>query len=120
MAQNYPAARLELAYAYRERGRFADGVEQLERIERMAPGFPPAQGLLGLYFLEAGDTSRSLAYFREGERRRPSSDLFYYYGTCLGAMGRTDEAVAKLLEAERLSPEDAEPYAAAIALLRKA
>jgi Flp pilus assembly protein TadD len=86
----------------------------------MAPGFPPADGLLGLYALDAGDTARCLAYFQERERRRPSSDLFYYYGICLGALGRTDEAVAKLLEAARLDPDDSEPYRVGIALLRKA
>jgi hypothetical protein len=92
MAQNYPAARLELAYALRRQGRIAEGIAELERVDRMAPDFPPADGLLGLYYLDAGDSVRCLAYFRDRERRRPSAELFYYYGMCLEAMGRKEEA----------------------------
>jgi len=120
MARNYPAARLELAYALHRAGRVAEGIAQLERIERMDPGFTGADGLLGLYYLDAGDSSRSLAYFRERERREPSADLFYYYGICLGALGRTDEAVAKLERAGELDPADAEPWQAAARILDRA
>jgi tetratricopeptide (TPR) repeat protein len=120
MARNYPAARLELAYALHRQGRIAEGIDQLERIERMDPGFTGADGLLGLYYMDAGDTARSLAYFQDRERREPSSDLFYYYGVCLGALGRTDEAVAKLERAGTLDPADSEPWRTAAGLLEKA
>jgi len=106
MTQNYAAARMELAYDDRRRGDLAGGGAELERVERMYPGFPPAQGLLGLFYLEMGDTARCLAYFRRGERGPATADFFYYDGYCLGRMGRIDEAVEKLSIADRMDPGD--------------
>src|SRR5262249_45620232 len=77
-----------------------------QRVDRMYPGFPAAQGLLGLFYLEEGDTARSRAYFQEGERGPVMADFFYYDGYCLGRMGRIDEAVGKLAIADRREPGD--------------
>jgi hypothetical protein len=117
MTQNYAAARLELAYDDRRRGNLADGVRELQLVDRMYPGFPAAQGLLGLFYLEEGDTARSRAYFQEGERGPVSADFFYYDGYCLGRMGRIDEAVEKLLIAARMDPGDVQALETARDLL---
>src|SRR5262249_16946338 len=106
MTQNYAAARMELAYDDRRRGDLASGVRELLRVNRMYPNFPPAQGLLGLFYLEEGDTARCLAYFREEGRGSVTADFFYYDGYCLGRMGRIDDAVVKLLMAARMDPGD--------------
>jgi hypothetical protein len=106
MTQNYAAARLELAYDDRRRGELGAGIRELQRVDRMYPGFPAAQGLLGLFYLEEGDTARSRAFFQEGERGPVTADFFYYDGYCLGRMGRIDEAVAKLSIADRMDPGD--------------
>jgi hypothetical protein len=110
MTQNYAGARLELAYDDRRRGDLARGVQDLLVLDRMYPDFPAAQGLLGLFYLEEGDTAGCLAYFREREQAREpgrvSADFFYYDGYCLGRMGRIDEAVDKLSLAARMDPGD--------------
>ena len=120
MTQNYAAARMELAYDDRRRGDLAGGARELERVDRMYPGFPPAQGLLGLFYLEEGDTARCLDYFREGERGPATADFFYYDGYCLGRMGRIDEAVEKLAIADRLDPGDPQALETARELLQRA
>jgi tetratricopeptide (TPR) repeat protein len=120
MTQNYAAARMELAYDDRRRGDLTGGVEELRKVERMYPGFPPAQGLLGLFYLEQGDTAQCLAYFRAGEPGRATADFFYYDGYCLGRMGRIDEAVEKLLIADRMDPGDPQALETALDLLQRA
>ncbi|HKA24767.1 MAG TPA: DUF2723 domain-containing protein [Candidatus Eisenbacteria bacterium] len=106
MTQNYAAARMELAYDERRLGHLPSAIDDLLAVDRMYPDFPPAQGLLGLFYLEEGDTARCLAYFREREQGRATADLFYYDGYCLGRLGRIDEAVAKLSIADRMDPGD--------------
>jgi Protein O-mannosyl-transferase TMEM260-like len=120
MTQNYAAARMELAWDDRRRGDLARGIDDLQRVDRMYPDFPPAQGLLGLFYFEAGDTAASRAYFRERERGPVTADLFYYDGYCLGRMGRIDEAVGKLAIAARMDPGDVQALETARDLLRGA
>ncbi len=119
MTQNYAAARMELAWDDRRRGKLAQGVEELRRVDRIYPAFPPAQGLLGLFYLEEGDTAASRAYFRERERGPVTADLFYYDGYCLGRMGRIDEGVEKLLVAARMDQGDVQALETARDLLIK-
>jgi tetratricopeptide (TPR) repeat protein len=117
MSQNYGAAHLQLAYEYRRRGEYDKAIAELQRILRMFPDYPVA-GLLGLFYLDSGDSTRAIAHFREQMQRRPNdTDLIYYYGVALGFLGQTDSAVAMLLRAGESDPNEVQAYKAAYGLL---
>jgi tetratricopeptide (TPR) repeat protein len=117
LTQNYASAHMQLAYAYRRAGQHAAAVAEVERVARMFPEFPQVEGVLGVFYFDAGDTARALAYFRERERLRPTSDVLYYYGVTLNFLGQTDSAVAKFLRAGDLDPTEVQAYKAAYMLL---
>jgi tetratricopeptide (TPR) repeat protein len=117
LTQNYASAHMQLAYAYRREGRHPQAVAEVERVLRMFPEFPQVEGVLGVFYLDAGDTARALAYFRDRERTRPTSDLLYYYGVTLNYAGQVDSAVAKFLRAGELDPQEVQAYKAAYMLL---
>ena len=117
LTQNYASAHMQLAYAYRRAGRLRDAVGEVERVGRMFPDFPQVEGVLGYFYYDAGDTAKALDYFRERERRRPTSDLLYYHGLMLSDLGQTDSAVVKLLHAGELDPTEVQAYKVAYMLL---
>jgi tetratricopeptide (TPR) repeat protein len=92
-------------------------IAELQRVMRMFPDFPQVEAILGVFYMDAGDTARAFEYFREKERTHPTSDLYYYEGITLGTMGRIDEAVAKLLKAGEIDPDETQAYKAAYMLL---
>jgi len=120
LSQNYAAAHQMLAYEYRRQKRFDDAVSELQFVERMYPEGSPVEGVIGLFYLDAGDTARALAYYEERVRTHPSSDIYYYYGVCLGFLGRVDDAVKQLLKAGEVDPTEVQAYKAAYALLHNA
>jgi tetratricopeptide (TPR) repeat protein len=120
LSQNYAAAHQQLAYEYRRQKRFPEAIAELEHVNRMFPDFSPVEGVMGLFILDSGDTAKALQYFEDRAKTHPSSDLYYYWGVALGFLGRTNDAVQKLLKAGDLDPEEVQAYKAAYALLMQA
>jgi len=117
LSQNYAAAHQMLAYEYRRQKKFEQAIGELEFVERMYPEGSPVEGVIGLFYLDAGDTAKALAYFEEKARTKPSSDIYYYYGVCLGFLGRVDDAVKQLMKAGEVDPTEVQAYKAAYTLL---
>jgi tetratricopeptide (TPR) repeat protein len=120
LSQNYAAAHQQLAYEYRRQGRFDEAIQELQFVGRMYPEGSPVEGVVGLFYLDAGDTTKALAYYADKVRTNPSSDIYYYYGVCLGFLGRIDDAVKQLLKAGEVDPTEVQAYKAAYALLHNA
>jgi hypothetical protein len=117
MVQNYGQAHLNLAYEYRRRGDYPHAVGELERILRMFPSFPQVNGLLGLFYLDSGDTAKAMAHFRDKLAKAADTDLYYYYGVALGFVGEIDSAVKYLTIAGESDPNEVQAWKAAYGLL---
>ncbi|MBN1947630.1 MAG: tetratricopeptide repeat protein [Bradymonadales bacterium] len=55
--------------------------------------------------LHTGRAAEALEHLEQVGRSSDRAVVRYEYGTCLGVLGRTQEAIAALLEAEKLAPE---------------
>jgi len=65
LVQNYAAAFTQLAFLrYRERD-YEAAIKNLEAAEQISPGLKPVVMWLGWYYLENGDTTRALQYYRD-------------------------------------------------------
>lgn len=118
LTQNYAAAHLQLGFRYRQDGRRAEAIAELERILRMYPTFPAVRPALGMFYLENSDTTKALAFFEQSQALAPNDkDLAYYHAVTLGLSGRLDESVARFADAIRIDPDDGQSYYAAYSLL---
>ncbi len=121
LTQNYAAAHMQLAFRYRQDGRRAEAIAELERILRMYPKFPTARPALGMFLLEHGDTAKALVFFEQSKAITPNDkDLAYYHAVTLGLVGRIDESVTRFDDAIGLDPDDGQTYFAAYSLLEQA
>jgi hypothetical protein len=121
LTQNYAAAHLQLAFALRAQGRTQEAQPELERILRMYPNFPGVRPALGMFYLEAGDTAKSLEFFAKNAHLAPNDlEFIYYHGIALGIAGDVDNAAARFEDAIRLQPDDAQSYLAQYSLYLEA
>jgi len=118
LTQNYAAAHLQLAFRYRLDGRRPEAIAELERILRMYPTFPATRAALGMFYLENGDTLKSLDFFAKSQKIAPTDpDLAYYHGIALGLHNQVDASVSRLNDAINLSPDDGQAYFAEYSML---
>jgi len=121
LTQNYAAAHLQLGFRYRQDGRRAEAVAEMERILRMYPTFPAVRPALGMFMLENGDTAKALDFFEQSKAVTPNDkDLAYYHAVTLGLSGRMDESAKRFSDAIRLDPDDGQSYYAAYSLFSDA
>jgi outer membrane protein assembly factor BamD (BamD/ComL family) len=114
LSRNYAAAHLQLAFHYQKRGELAKAVAELERVERMFPGYVEVQVPLGRIYLEAGDTAAALALFARLTARNPgSAEAHYYNGITLMYVRRYEDALRELERSIQLDPRNFYAYAAA-------
>ncbi len=121
LTQNYAAAHLQLGFRYRQDGRRAEAIAEMERILRMYPAFPAVRPALGMFLLENADTAGALAFFEQSKSIAPNDkDLAYYHAVTLGLTGRMDESAKRFADAIRLDPDDGQSYYAAYSLFSDA
>jgi hypothetical protein len=121
LSRNFAAAHLQLAMRYRKDGNMQAAISEMERVGRMFPHYPEVMLPLGTFYLEAGDTTKSLALFQRLVRDEPRNpELHYYYGAAMSLKGLLDPAVTEFDAAIGLDPEYGQPYYAAYYALRTA
>jgi len=121
LSRNYAAAHLQLAFHHQRNGQLQQAIGEMERVERMFPGFVDVLVPLGKFYLDSGDTAKAFGVFDRLVRTNPSNpDAHYYYGVL--SMLRGDYAAAQRAfdQALRLDPEYYYAYLAAYSLLAEA
>jgi Tfp pilus assembly protein PilF len=118
LSRNYAAAHLELAYYDRRAGQLAKAIGEMERVERMFPGFVDVQLPLGSFYVEAGDTAKAIQLFTRLAKVHPEdAEVRYYYGVSLLFQHRPEEGLKEFEAAIRIDPEYTYPYLAAYSVL---
>jgi tetratricopeptide (TPR) repeat protein len=121
LSRNYAAAHLELAYDYRRSGQLPRAITEMERVERMFPGYVDVLLPLGSFYVEAGDTAKAIRVFANLARRHPNdAEVRYYYGVSLLFQRREPEALREFEAAMRINPDYTYPYLASYSLLWEA
>ena len=118
LSRNYAAAHLQLAFKYEKEGQVQKGIAELERVERMFPGFVDVLVPLGRFYLEAGDTARAVGLFERLAARNPgNSEAHYYLGITLMFNRRYEEAIRELDRAITLDRQNFYAHVAAYSML---
>jgi tetratricopeptide (TPR) repeat protein len=118
LSRNYAAAHIELAYHYRRAGQLPRAIAEMERVERMFPGYVDVLLPLGSFYVESGDTLKAIRVFsRLAETHPEDPEVRYFHGVALLFQGRTEEALRELEAAIRLDPEYTQAYLAAYSVM---
>ena len=118
LSRNYAAAHLQLAFHYEKQGDLRKAIQELERVERMFPGYVDILVPLGKFYIDAGDTARAQQLFERLIARAPDNpEAHYYYGVTLMFTGKGAEALAQLNRSIELEPNNFYAYMAAYTLL---
>jgi hypothetical protein len=118
LTRNYASAHAQLAMRYHARRDLPRAIAEMERVQRMFPGFTSALVYLGQYYLESGDTTRATGLLRDLVARRPDDpQARFYHGVTLAYRGDLEGALREYDEAIRLAPDYADPYYFAYSLL---
>ncbi|MEK7824450.1 MAG: tetratricopeptide repeat protein, partial [Candidatus Eisenbacteria bacterium] len=121
LSRNYAAAHLELAYHYRRTGQLPRAIVEMERVERMFPGYVDVLLPLGSFYVDAGDTAKAIRVFTHLAREHPKdAEVRYYYGVVLLFQHRVEEALREFEAAIQIDPEYAYPYLAAYSVMWEA
>jgi tetratricopeptide (TPR) repeat protein len=121
LSRNYAAAHIQLAFHHQRRGELKLAIAELERVERMFPGYVDVQVPLGRIYLDAGDTASAIGLFERLVARNPnSSEAHYYYGITLMYARRHEAALRELDRAIELDPRNFYAFAAAYSTANEA
>src|ERR1051325_7100147 len=107
------AAREQLNYglALLRAGKTAEGVAQLEKVQKAHPKLPHTWFNLGVVFKKQGEADRALPQFERMVQLVPDEPVAHYnLGVLLRQVNRTDDAVRELETAARLNPNLAAPH----------
>ena len=118
LSRNYAAAHMQLALVYEKTGDFPRAIAELERVERMFPGYVDVLVPLGRFYLEAHDTTGAVKLFERLVARAPNnSEAHYYLGITLMFNRQADRALQELDKAIQLDRENFYAYVAAYSTL---
>jgi len=121
LSRNYAAAHLQLAFHYQRTGQLGMAIAEMERVERMFPGFVDVLVPLGKFYLDAGDTAKAFGVFDRLVRTNPTNpDAHYYYGVLSMLKGDYGGAQRAFDRAIQIDPEYYYAYLAAYSLLEEA
>ena len=118
LSRNYAAAHLQLAFLYEKQAQLPKAIQELERVERMFPGYVDVLVPLGKFYIDAGDTMRAERLFERLIARAPNnSEAHYYYGVTLMFTGQGGRALGQLERAIELDRNNFYAYMAAYSVL---
>jgi transmembrane protein TMEM260 (protein O-mannosyltransferase)/tetratricopeptide repeat protein len=121
LSRNYAAAHLQLAFYYERRGEMPRAIAEMERVERMFPGYVDVLVPLGRFYMETGDTAKAVALFQRLVASNPQSpDAHYYYGVTAMYMRSAQRALQEFDETIRLDPDYYYAYVGAYTMLWEA
>ena len=117
----FTGATLNLADAYRQSGRDAEGEKQLRSGIARAPRNPDLHHALGLLLVRKGDKTAALQELALAARLAPDNARYaYVHAVALNSAGKRAEAIALLRVANTRTPNDIEILSALISLNREA
>jgi hypothetical protein len=94
LIQNYAAAFIQLAYIQHQDSTFDKALRSMEVAGEISPRMEPPRQLLGLYYLDAGDTAQALQFYRDGLEKDPGDvQLMYRLGGIYERMRQYDKAL---------------------------
>jgi len=120
LSRNYAAAHMQLAFVYEKSGHLPQAIAELERVERMFPGYVDVLVPLGRFYMEGKDTARAVRLFERLVTRMPNnSEAHYYLGITLMFSHVQDRALQELDRAIQLDRENFNAYVAAYLMLNE-
>jgi Protein O-mannosyl-transferase TMEM260-like/Tetratricopeptide repeat len=78
LIQNYAAAFVQLAYEKHKAGDYQDAVKYLEISGEISPQLEPARQLLGLYYLDEGDSTHAVQFYLDKLHDNPDDFQIMY------------------------------------------
>ncbi|HYM80548.1 MAG TPA: DUF2723 domain-containing protein [Candidatus Limnocylindria bacterium] len=118
LSRNYAAAHLQLAFWHQRHGELPKAIAEMERVERMFPGYVDVLVPLGRFYLDAGDTVKAMRLFERLVKSTPGSpEAHYFYGVTQMFQGNGAEAMKGFDRAIELEPEYFYAYLAGYSLL---
>ena len=121
LSRNYAAAHLQLAFEYEKSKDLPKAINELERVERMFPGYVDVLVPLGKFYMEAQDTLRAQRLFERLVAHNPQdSEAHYYYGVTLMFMHQLTPALREFERSIELNPANFYAYVAAYSMLNDA
>ena len=121
LSRNYAAAHLQLAFEYEKNKDLPRAIAELERVERMFPGYVDVLVPLGKFYMEAHDTLRARRLFERLVAHNPrDSEAHYYYGVTLMFMHQIAPALKEFDRSIDLNPANFYAYVAAYSMLHDA
>jgi len=78
LIQNYAAAFIQLAYIAHQDSSYDKAVRYLEAANQISPQMQPPRQMLGLFYLDAGDTTKAINYYKRRMVQNPNDVAFVY------------------------------------------
>jgi len=107
LIQNYAAAFVQLAYIQHQDSNYVDALRSMQVAGQISPNMEPPRQLLGLYYLDAGDTAQAVDYYVQKLRVQPNDlQLMYRLGGVyerIGEYGKSLDLIDAILADD---PED--------------
>jgi tetratricopeptide (TPR) repeat protein len=118
LSRNYAAAHLQMAFEYQKAGDLKGAIGEMERVERMFPGFVDVLVPLGKFYLDSGDTAKAVELFDRLVKQNPNSPEAHYYRGVTAMFRRQYPLALQSFDRSReLDPDYFYPYVAAYTLL---
>lgn len=117
LTQNYAAAFTQLGYLKSRDGDYNEAIRNLEVAEQISPGLPAVVMWLGWYYLENGDTTRAVDFYRRQIERNPSDcDVRYRMAGVQERIADMAGALETLDAMIRTCPEHRDAVISAVAI----
>lgn len=94
LIQNYSVAFMELSFAKHEAGDHQAAIRYMLIAQEISPHLDPPRQLLGLYYLDAGDTARAEQHYLDVLKERPNDfQAMYRLANVFERQGKYSEAL---------------------------
>ena len=104
LIQNYSVAFMELSFAKHEAGDYQGAIKYMQIAQEISPHLDPPRQLLGLYYMDAGDTARAVQHYLDVLAERPNDfQAMYRLANVYERQGKFREALDLI---ERIRAED--------------
>ncbi len=103
--------RLNYGLALLRAGKTAQGVTELQAVQKTNPELPHTYFNLGIVFKKAGEFEQATVQFEQMLKLTPNEPIAHYnLGVLYKQAARTDEALSQFLDATKLNPDLAAPH----------
>jgi tetratricopeptide (TPR) repeat protein len=117
LIQNYAAAFTQLGFEKGRKDDFEGAVKNLEVALEISPDLQPPLLWLGWYYLENGDTTSAVAFYKREIRKRPEdTQLLYRLAGVYERLGHLDSALVAIDEMLRRNPADRDGVASGVGI----